>query len=132
MTKITCSFFEQNHSYRVHIGYTPHVWPIIKAEYATLVGGLAARHPANVHLRPPHLLSTLRLVDLGAPDIKRFWTFDTVLVMLALPEYAPAAVLAQVPQARWDYAKTLRPGESLAPSNSVPSRLLFYHDKNYL
>ena len=54
------------------------------------------------------------------------------IVMLALPKYAPAAVLTQVPQARWDYAKTLRPGESLAPSNSVPSPLLFYHDKNYL
>ena len=54
------------------------------------------------------------------------------IVMLALPKCAPAAVLTQVPQARWDYAKTLRPGESLAPPNSVPSPLLFYHDKNYL
>ena len=54
------------------------MWLIIEVKYATLVDVLAARHPANVHLRPPPLLYTLRLVDLGAPDIKRVWTFDAV------------------------------------------------------
>ena len=69
---------EQTHSYRVYIGATPHMWLIIEAKYATLVDVLAARHPINVHPCPPHLLSALKFVDLGAPDLKRFWTFDAV------------------------------------------------------
>ena len=72
------SFFEQNHSYRVYIGAIPRIWLIIEAKYATLVDVLAARRPTNVHPCPVHLLSALRLIDLGAPDLKRFWTFDAV------------------------------------------------------
>ena len=41
------------------------MWLIIEVKYATLVDGLAARNPANVHPCPPHLLYTPRLVDLG-------------------------------------------------------------------
>ena len=44
---------------------------ITEAKYATLVDVLAARHPTNVHPCPPHLLSALRLIDLGAPDLKK-------------------------------------------------------------
>ena len=54
------------------------MWLIIEAKYATLVDVLVARHPFNVHPCPPRLLSALRLADLGAPDLKRFATFDPV------------------------------------------------------
>ena len=69
---------EQTHSYRVYIGATPHMSLIIEVKYAILVDVLAARHPTNVHPCPPYLPSALRLIDLGAPDLKRFWTFDIV------------------------------------------------------
>ena len=64
--KNTCSFFKQNHSYRVHIGATPHMRLITEAKYATLVDLLAARRPFNVHFCPPRLLSALRFADLRA------------------------------------------------------------------
>ena len=63
--------FEQNHSYRVHIGATPYMWLIIEVKYATLVDVLTTRHPTNVHPCPPHLLYTLRLVDLGGMHVRQ-------------------------------------------------------------
>ena len=40
--------------------------------------------------RPPHLLSTLRLVDLEAPDTKKVLEIRCRIVMLALPKCTPA------------------------------------------